>query len=410
MSGEPLEMFGSRPHRIGLLSKYLAIDTSLEVTWWTTTFDHQDKKYLYPKNTGIIFQNVEMNFLHSPKKYIKNISLNRLRNHCDVAKEFTREAKAKEKPDLILCCYPTIELAYAAVKYGKENNIKVVIDVRDLWPDIFVDILPKRLRFIGKKLLSNYFNKSKYIFENCHSIIAVSKGYLDWAEEYSGIKNDRNKVFPLGYKKNEQIFNKPDEVKKVLSSYKIDEHKIIIWFVGTFGQTYDLATVIKVAKELEDNSNVQFVFSGDGENSRKWKAQAEGSSNIVFTGWIGKSELEIISSVATIGLMAYRKGAPQGLPNKIFEYMSLGIPVISSLESETKSLLSLNNAGMSYDANSDSELKEKIESYLDSPDLIIEHGNNGQFLFENKFSSNVVYEKLSLYLLSLVSKEKNEVY
>jgi len=410
MSGEPLEMFGSRPHRIGQLSKYLARNQSVEVTWWTTSYDHQEKKYLYTKYTETQFENVNMNFLHSAVNYTKNISLNRLRNHSGVAKEFVRKAKNKEKPVLILCCYPTIELAYAAVIYGKENNIKVIIDVRDLWPDIFVDFLPKQIRFLGRKILSHYFKKSRYIFENCHSVIAVSKGYLDWAERYRDIQNARNRVFPLGYKKHEENFNDSDDVQRVLSLYRIDENKIIIWFVGTFGQTYDLSSVITVAKELEGNSNVQFVFSGDGVNGERWKTQAKGVSNVVFTGWVGESDLKIISSVANIGLMAYRKGAPQGLPNKIFEYLSLGIPIISSLESETKSLLNLNNAGMNYDADSSTELREIIECYLLNPNLIVEHGKNSLLLFESEFSSDVVYEELSSYLFSLISKENNEVY
>ena len=46
MSGEPLEMFGERPHRVGILSKML-VQKGHKVTWFTTTFDHQHKKYWF---------------------------------------------------------------------------------------------------------------------------------------------------------------------------------------------------------------------------------------------------------------------------------------------------------------------------------------------------------------------------
>ena len=75
---------------------------------------------------------------------------------------------------------------------------------------------------------------------------------------------------------------------------------------------------------------------------KKWSKLAIGLQNVVFTGWVNKHELKYLSDIADIGLMAYSKGAPQGLPNKIFEYMSSGIPILSSLQGETEDFLKLN--------------------------------------------------------------------
>jgi len=122
MSGEPLEMFGERPHRIGLLSKML-VEKGHNVIWFTTTFDHQHKKYLYEKTTKIKSSfGVNMVFLHSNTPYYKNISLDRIKNHKEVGEEFYRVAKNLDKPDIILSAFPTIDLAYNAVNYAKENN------------------------------------------------------------------------------------------------------------------------------------------------------------------------------------------------------------------------------------------------------------------------------------------------
>lgn len=73
--------------------------------------------------------------------------------------------------------------------------------------------------------------------------------YLKWAINYE--KNNFkkvSKVFPLGYDYEEIKEYKSDLVTNRLG---IDETKINIWFVGTFGRTYDLETVIKAAKVLE---------------------------------------------------------------------------------------------------------------------------------------------------------------
>ena len=85
-SGEPIPSVNERPHRTGILSKMLS-DINHKVIWWTTTFDHQKKSYLYRKNTELkLSDNLNLFFLHSYTKYSKNISLKRIKNHREVSK------------------------------------------------------------------------------------------------------------------------------------------------------------------------------------------------------------------------------------------------------------------------------------------------------------------------------------
>ena len=111
MSGEPLEMFGERPHRIGILSKML-VDEGHQVTWWTTTYDHQHKKYFFHEDTEMKSNSgVKMFFLHPRMPYKKNISFQRIINYKQVSLKFKKHSEMKEKPDLILCAFPSIDLS-----------------------------------------------------------------------------------------------------------------------------------------------------------------------------------------------------------------------------------------------------------------------------------------------------------
>ncbi|EAS65321.1 Glycosyltransferase-like protein [Photobacterium angustum S14] len=400
MSGEPLALYGERPHRVGILSQMLA-DRGHQVTWWTTTFDHQKKEYLFDETKNIkVSKNLDMVFLHSETPYERNISIKRIINHKKVASEFSKKSIDKAKPDLIFCAYPTIDLAYEVTKFGKENNIKTIIDIRDLWPDIFVDAIPKSFKPFGSFLLSPLIKKSKYIFSNCDAITAVSQGYLNWSCKYSNRNlSDIDKVFPLGYKKSESDTN---TMVNYAHYHKIgiDKSKIIIWFVGTFGQTYDLLPIISAAKKLEKNANVQFVFTGDGEKSSEWKKAAEGLSNVIFTGWVDKEGLSFLSSIASIGLMAYRKGAPQGLPNKIFEYLASGIPILSSLETETKDVLSKYEVGLTYDALDYNDCINKLDSLISNTEKLSQMKSNALSVFEKEFSADIVYSNIIKYFES----------
>ena len=410
MSGEPLEMFGERPHRVGVLSKML-VEKGYEVTWFTTTFDHQHKKYFYNKTTNTKSPfGVNMVFLHSNTPYYKNISFARIRNHKEVGDEFYKITQNLNKPDVVLTAFPTIDLAYNAVKYAKENNIPIIVDIRDLWPDIFLDVLPKGFKWIGKILLKDYFEKTRYIFRNTDFIIGVSEKYKNFGLQYANrTSSSQDKVFPLAY---DLIRLEKEAYKRIDNKFTkmgIKKDKIIIWFVGTFGKTYDLEPILKVAKKLQTFNQIQFVFTGDGEKAKEWKQLSNGVHNIVYTGWVNQYELAYLGNIAKIGVMAYKKGAPQGLPNKLMEYCANELAILSSLKGETEELIKTHNIGFTY--NNEKELEKYLLELINNSSLRKQMSQNAKKLFDKHFSAEKVYGDMIKYLENIVknNERKNNV-
>jgi len=404
-SGEPLEYFGERPHRVGMLSRVLR-DRGHDVAWWTTTFDHQHKKYFFNSTSNAKTQcGVNMVFLHSGTPYFKNISYARIKNHLEVANEFRSISNSCQVPNVIFCAYPTIDLAYEATKFAVKNNVPIVIDIRDLWPRIFLNPFPKIFHPIVSIFLFKYNNKAKYVFENCTSIIAVSEKYLNYGL-YLGkrAKSKIDLVYPLAFHRNTLDGSLELSLRDKYKKFGLDVEKTIVWFVGTFGQTYDLTTVIKAAKKMQNQNNVQFVFTGDGEMFKDWALLAEGSLNTLFTGWVNAENLAYLSSVADIGLLAYKKNAPQGLPNKIFEYLSAGIPILSSLEGESKFLLKEREVGLSYEAGNVDSFIQKLKEYIDDSELMNKTSRKCTALYEKSYSTQNVYGDLATYLEVVAKK------
>ena len=151
----------------------------------------------------------------------------------------------------------------------------------------------------------------------------------------------------------------------------IDISKVICWFVGTLGTSYDLVPVIKAAHQLakEGNQTVQFIISGDGDNYSKYCKMAKGLPNIVFTGWVDLPQIVYLMRIADIGLAAYAEGAFQGLPNKIFEYMCAGIPILSSLTGESEELLRLNQCGLIFEAGDVNSFLDKLLVLINNEEL-----------------------------------------
>lgn len=404
--GEPLPNENERLHRVGLIAELLS-QRGHEVVWWTSTIDHQKKTFRFNKDSIInISNNYKIVLLHS-LLYKKNFSIRRLINHRLIANLFFESALTCEVPDLILCSFPTIELSSAAIKYGKMKGVPVVIDVRDLWPDVFLNIVPSKLRWLVKYGLIGYYGKVKRIFKQCDSILAVSESYLNWALNYGERKKSGNdRIFTLGYKKPKTSIKELKKAKEYYSKMGVDSSKTIVWFVGTFGRSYDLGTIIKAANQVKYYKDLLFVFTGDGEKRSAWINQAAGLGNVIFTGWAKASQLTYLSEIADIGLMAYTRDATQGLPNKIFEYLSFGLPILSSLQSETKKLLSKHSVGYTYQPGDANSFINALMPLVENEAKRKEMGNRGKLLFEQKYSAHTVYSSMINLLEDLIKKNK----
>ncbi len=71
---------------------------------------------------------------------------------------FTKLANSYDTlPDVIHVCNVPIELCHAAVTYGRAKGIPVVIDVRDLWPDVYLEVIPQRFGLL-RSVAEAYFN------------------------------------------------------------------------------------------------------------------------------------------------------------------------------------------------------------------------------------------------------------
>lgn len=399
--GEPLPIdVGSRPMRCGVLAQTLAAREH-DVTWWASTFDHVRKTYRRPAaETVSAGSRLHLELLHGPA-YRRNVSVARIRHQRAMAHQFTARAEALSPPDLLYCCVPTLEVTEAALRYARPRGIPVVVDVRDMWPDIFVATLSRPLRAPARLLLHSEFGRARRIFRSAAAILAVSEGYLEWALRYAARpRRSSDAVFPHAYPRTSVDAATAARARGQLQSLGVDGRRVICAFVGTFGLTYDLGTVIEAARLLQRTGydDVQFVLAGEGERRPDWQAQAAGLSNVIFTGWISAEAIAALLGMARFGLAAYAADAPQGLPNKLGEYLSAGIPVLSSLRGETQHLLHEAGCGASYPAGDAPTLAALLKQLTANETARAEMGRRALERYNAEFSAQQVYGRLADHL------------
>ncbi len=399
--GEPLpfDEAGGRLHRTGMVAETLR-NRGHEVVWWASTLDHGRKIHRFEQPTTVTLPNgVTIRMLHGAR-YTKNVSLARIWNHRQIAAQFYREAARMPKPDVILASFPTVELAERSATFGREAGVPVAVDVRDLWPDIFIQYIPKIFRPFAPLALSPFVWRARRAFTLCTSIIGITDSYLDFGTRYAGrARGPQDAIFALGSSRLTEPPGDLTEIATTLSGMGVDPQKTICWFAGTFGMTYDLTTVIDCARLIEgSHPDVQFVFSGQGHKFDEWFSRARGLRNVIFTGWLNAGGLHYMSTIAKVGLAAYGQSAPQSLPNKIFEYLGAGLPILSSLDGECKELLSTHGCGATYAAADPVSLLEQLKPYLEDEAHRSRCSANATRLFMDQFQATGIYGRMADHL------------
>lgn len=404
--GEPLPVPGetARLWRCGLIARELA-SRGHAVTWWSSTFDHVRKLHL-PADVHecTVLGSVRLRLLHGIA-YRRNVSVARLVNHYQVAREFMVKALAcGERPDLIVASFPTIELADASVQLADRFGVPCVIDVRDLWPDIFVSATPVGLRGLARLALAPYFRATKRAISNATALMAVSSRYLDWGVAHAGrARREGDRVFPLGY---EPVAPSPDDVacaQRLVGQQAPGQ--LLAVFAGSFGRTYDLSTVIEAARRLdaEGKSRWSFILCGTGEREAAWREQSAGLAHVVFTGLLSAGQLAAVMALSRIGLAAYAAGAPQGIPNKLIEYTAAGLPVVGSLQGEASELMRQEDFGLTYEAGSPDSLIGALQSLERDPARFATMARCALAVYDRQFSAGRVFSGMADSLYALAS-------
>ncbi len=404
---------GNRLYRAGMLAEAL-VKRGHKVLWWTSSFNHQLRKQRFYESTTVnLKENYRLRLLYGPG-YRRSISLGRIKHNRVTAKEFARETEnipAVERPDLIYACLPTLEVSEKAVFYGSRHAIPVVVDIRDPWPEIYLSLFPPVIKPLCRIFLGSEFDRARRILSRAGSITAVSETNLEWGIRIARREAGRyDKWFPLGFPHRTQENTAEDEegAGKIKREYGIERDSLVITYVGSFSPTCNFKTVMEAARRFaqKGESRVKFIMAGNGAQENFLRAQAKKNPNVVIAGWCERPKIDKILSMSSVGLAPYVSGAPQTLPNKPFEYMAAGLPILSSLEGECRRLIETESIGAHYISGSSADLFKKITWFFDHPAETKQMGINARKLLESKFSADIIYPQMADHLENIVKSKK----
>ncbi len=404
---EPLPIDGARGRllRSGILCNEL-VRRGHDVTWWASTFHHA-RKFQRFEETKILHPSERLKLVClKGRVYEKHVSVGRLLNHIETGYRFYNLAKNEVRPDIILCSYPLIELALAATKLGKRWNVPVILDIRDLWPDIFEEQFNGWKKLFSVPVMFPFSWAARLSCRRAHGITGITPGLMDWGVKKAGrLATAHDRSFPHGYFRSDFSAGEQESAEVFWAERGIHSTDFIVSYFGAVNSRHEFDLVVEAGRLLSRRvKNLKIVICGNGDHLDRIRDLSQDVPGVIAPGWIAHLEMEVLASMATLGLAPYKSDFNylESVPTKAIEYFSHGLPVVSSLKGRLEALLEAEHCGVTYENGSPESLAQTIVDLAADPERVREMRGNSLRLFEERYDARSVYGDMAQYLAEQV--------
>lgn len=285
-------------------------------------------------------------------------------------------------PDVILASSVHPLALVAGIKIAGKLDIPCICEVRDLWPE---SLIAYGIVSRNSPIASMLYVLEKWIYKRADKLIFTMEGGAQYVK-------DRGWEKKVNLDKIEYITNGVDlelflenQSKYIYADDDLDNQDIFTAvYTGSVRQANGLRILIDVAELLsERDKTIKILVFGEGDCRQDYikLCQAKGLKSIKFIGFVEKkfvpSILEKASMTLLNGSEDINKVAKYGIsPNKLFEYVGAGKPILCNMIENQFGLIEKNGFGISQPMNSAEEycdailsIKEAVEKQ-DKPGIV----------------------------------------
>jgi glycosyltransferase involved in cell wall biosynthesis len=226
------------------------------------------------------------------------------------------------RPDVVVASSPSLPSAAAAAALARVRGARFLLEVRDLWPDsaIAMGLVRDRRTIALARALE------RFCYSRADRIVALTEGIRDGMIG-QGVSPARITLITNGV--DLEIGNGASPAPA-----PVPDGAFVAMYVGAHGTYSSLETVLEAASRLSDAPEVRLVLVGNGDRKPALveEARRRGLGNVAFVDPVPKREVPAWLARADACLLPYQDRAlfAGALPNKTFDYLGAGRPIVAA--------------------------------------------------------------------------------
>jgi len=273
-----------------------------------------------------------------------------------------------KKPDVIYAVSTPLTVGLVGYCLSRLRGVSFVFEVTDVWPDAAVAVGAVR----NRTLVRLARRLEMFCYHKAARIVALTEGICDNIVG-KGIPPDKvvlitNGVDPALFQTGPTVVADRANLWQKLG---FDNH-FVCMYLGAHGAYNALWTIVDAAERLRDDPRYLCVLIGDGDEKLHLQAMAQerGLTNVRFLPPVPRVETPALLRTADVFLLPNRCGEfyKMNLPNKLFDFLASGRPVVVAGEGESGDLVQHAGAGRVVSAEDGAAMARAIIELAALPD------------------------------------------
>lgn len=279
--------------------------------------------------------------------------------------------------DVVLASSPPLFTAFSAWLMARVRSVPFVLEVRDLWPDAFVELGVMRdgpaLRLVQRL--------ARFLYAVADRIVVVTEGFR---ERLIGQGVPARKIAVITNGADTRTFSPDADGRPTRERFGLGGD-FVAAYVGGHGVSQALETVIEAASRQPD---VTYLLVGDGAEREKIAADVSrrGLRNVRMHRSVAKSEVPGLYAAADVCLVPLRDIGifETFIPSKMFEALATGRPIVGALRGEARAILERSGGAIIVDPEDGPALSQAVGRLKQDAALRAEMGRRGRaFVLEH---------------------------
>ena len=291
--------------------------------------------------------------------------------------------------DLVWGTSPPIFQGLSAWALAKLQTAPFLFEVRDLWPAfaVQVGVLRQPLLIRASEWLE------RFLYRHAKRVIVNSPGFIEHVKAHGASQVD---LVPNGA--DLEMFDPRADGAGFRKAHGLEE-KFVALYAGAHGMSNDLGVLLEAAARLKPNPEIAIVLLGDGKEKTALQRQASemGMDNVFFIPPVPKSEMAqaLAGADACIAILKPIPLYATVYPNKVFDYMAAGRPVILAIGGVIREVIEQAGAGIPVTPGNPDEMTQAILSLANDPHRGKTMGLSGRLHLQNHFNRPALAQKLA---------------